>query len=348
MVGVRGRHLMPITKNADIEIGADVLVENYFGDLPSPYAVSQQDYNRAYALFSPRVDTANGAWVSGTYRPRKGWEVIATARADVFSSAGKAAVGPSPRLSMRVPLTDRIAFLGALGIAPQAPAFSIPVPAVGYRGLPGGLAYAYQKSAGAEFALPLKFTLTTVGFHHSYFNLIDFAKDRANLDLENPQTPPSSPTQAYGLEVMLSRKMSARFAAFLSTTLSHAELGSTQLTPATTSPFDRSYVFQVGGVADLGRHWRASSRLVTYSGWPTFDPLDLSGHGRLPAFWRVDLRIEKRWLFGEKRYLAFVIEGLNVTASKETVSKSCAGSSNCGNEEFGPIVVPSIGLEGGL
>ena len=42
--------------------------------------------------------------------------------------------------------------ISALGVAPQPPAFSIPVPAVGYRGLPGGLAFAWQKSAGVEVA----------------------------------------------------------------------------------------------------------------------------------------------------------------------------------------------------
>ncbi|HVH47540.1 MAG TPA: TonB family protein [Labilithrix sp.] len=348
MTGVRGRHRMPITRELDVELGADALFENYRGDLPSPYAVSRRDYDQAYNLFAPRLDTATGAWVSGTYRPRLGWEVTATARGDVFTSDGETAIGPSPRLSMRVPITKRIAFLGALGIAPQPPAFAIPVPAVGYRALPGGLAYAYQKSAGAEFSLPLRFTLRTVGFHHSYIDLRDFAQDRGDLDLENPQLQPSSPAQALGLEVMLSRKMSERFAAFFSATLSRAQLGSTQTVRARVSPFDRTYVAQLGGVADLGRNWRASSRVLTYGGWPVANENDPTASGRLPAFWRVDARIEKRWVFREHRYLAFVIEGLNVTGTKEIIGRSCDGAGNCRNEDFGPVIAPSLGLEGGL
>lgn len=346
--GVRGRHRVPLSSKLDVEAGADLLFDNYRGDLPSRYAVSRQAYAQAETLFAPRVETATAAWVSGTYRPATGWDVTATLRGDLFTSAGESRVGPSPRLSMRVPITQRLAFLGALGIAPQPPAFAIPVPAVGYRGLPGGLAFAYQKSAGAELLLPAKFTLTAVGFHHSYIDLRDFAQDRGDLDFDRPQLDPSSPAQAFGLELMLSRKLSERFAAFLSSTITRAQIGSTRTSPARVSPFDRTYVVQLGGVADLGRHWRASSRLVTYGGWPAASEEDPALDGRLPSFWRIDARLEKRWLFGDKRYLAFVIEGLNVTGSKEILSRTCAGPGVCNNRSFGPVVIPSLGLEGGL
>jgi hypothetical protein len=246
---------------------------------------------------------------------------------------------------MRVPLAAKISFLAALGIAPQPPVFAIPIPAVGYRGLPGGLAFAYQKSAGLELLLPWKFTFKAVGFHHSYFNLRDFAQDRGDVDFEEPQIEPSSPSQAFGLELFLMRKLTERFSAFSSATISRSQLGSTRLVGPRVSPFDRTYVAQVGGVADLGRNWRISSRFLTYQGWPG----GTIGEARLPSFYRFDARIEKRWLFGEKRdrWVGFVIEGLNVTGSKEIVGRSCAGN-QCRNDEFGPLIAPSIGVEGGL
>jgi hypothetical protein len=334
-----------VSHDLDVELGADVLSERYSGDLPSPYAVSKDNYDQAVALFSPRTETASGAWVSGTHRPAKGWELTATMRADVFTSEGKAAVGPSPRASMRIPLADKISFLAALGVAPQPPAFAIPVPAVGYHGLPGGLAFAYEKSAGLELLLPWKFTFTAVGFHHSYFNLRDFAQDRRNVSFDEPQLEPSSPTQAFGVELFLMRKLTERYSAFASATISRAEIGSTRLAPAHVSPFDRTWVAQVGGVVDLGRNWRFSTRFLTYRGWPGSHP----GEDRLPEFWRIDARLEKRWLFGEKRdrWVAFVMEGLNVTGSKEIVGRSCSDR-GCTNDEFGPLIAPSLGVEGGL
>jgi TonB family protein len=349
LVGARGRHVRSITRDVDVELGADVLVESFAGDLPSPYAVPRESYEQATTLFAPRTETASGAWVSSSYRPAKGWDLTGTLRGDVFTSAGRNAFGPSPRVSMRVPLTERAAFLGALGVSPQPPAFAIPVPAIGYRGLPGGLAFAYQKSAGVELLLPLRFTLKTVGFHHSYFNLRDFAQDRGDLDFERPQLDPSSPSQAYGLEIFLMRKLTERFSAFASATLSRAQLGGSRRAAPRVSPFDRTYVAQIGGVVDLGRRWRASSRFLTYRGWPASqaDEDDLTS-GRLPPFYRVDARLEKRWALSERRSLALVFEGLNVTGSKEILSRSCVRGAGCRNNEFGPLIVPSIGLEGTL
>lgn len=348
MVNLRGRHRTPTSTNTDVEVGVDAMLEHYAGDLPSPYAVSRRTYEQAATLFGPRNDTATGVWASGSWRPAERWDLTATLRADLFTSYGKVLVGPSPRASMRVPLAEKVLFVGALGIAPQTPAFAIPVPAVGYRGLPGGLAFAYQKSAGLEFALPWRFKLTTVGFHHSYFNLRDFAQDRGDVELENPQPLQRSPTQAVGLEVFLQRKLSERYAAFVSATLNRSQLGSTPTTAPRVSPFDRTYVLQVGGVVDMGRGWRGSSRFLTYGGWPADEPGAQNVTGdRLPPFYRIDVRLEKRWSFAEHRYISLVFEGLNVTANKEVLSRSCF-QGQCRNEEFGPLVIPSIGVEGAL
>lgn len=96
ITGLRDRHTWPVGTKADLEVGADFLAENYAGDLPSPYAVDPRAYQQAVTLFSPRLDTSTGAWFSAIYRPFAGWEVTAIARADLFTSAGKVAFGPSP------------------------------------------------------------------------------------------------------------------------------------------------------------------------------------------------------------------------------------------------------------
>lgn len=342
--GVRGRHAWPFSRAVNAEVGFDAMFDFYAGDLPNPYVVSRNDYAQAVALFAPRTETATGAWASSTFRPLRGWEITTTMRADLFTSAGKLAVGPSPRATVRVPLVPKVSFLAALGIAPQPPAFAIPVPAIGYRGLPGGLSYAYQKSAGAEARLPWGFTLTSVGFHHTYLNLRSFAQGADNIQLDRPQLEPGSPTQAFGVEVLLKRKLSERYSAYSSATISRAQVGSTRIDPAGVSRFDRTFVAQVGGVADLGRHWTASSRFLTYGGWPG----DQTGAARLPPFFRFDLRIEKRWIWREHRYIAFVMEGLNVTGSKEVLSRSCNAQGECRSQEIGPVIVPSIGVEGAL
>jgi TonB family protein len=347
VVGIRGRHRMVLGKSMEAELGADLTADLYGGDLPSMYAVGRDEYEQAASLYSPRTETASGAWLTALIKPVPGMEMTATARADVFTSAGKVAVGPSPRLSARVPLRDKVTALFALGVAPQPPAFAIPLPAVGYSGLPGGLSYAYQKSAGVEVLLPLGFRGTAVGFHHSYFNLRDVFADRGDADINTPQTKGNAPGQAFGLELLLTRKMANRVSATVSYTLSRSQLGSTATRSSAINLFDRTHVFQAAGAVDMSHGWFGSIRTVIYTGWPKQDDLLARRDGRLPLFFRFDARLEKRWNWRKSGYISLIFEGLNVTASKEVLSQKCSPD-GCKNEEFGPLIVPSIGVEGAL
>ncbi|WP_437877700.1 TonB family protein [Sorangium sp. So ce513] len=66
---------------------------------------------------------------------------------------------------------------------------------------------------------------------------------------------------------------------------------------------------------------------------------------RLPAFFRLDLRLEKRWVLREGRWISFTVEVLNATAGKETLQYECSIVRGCEPEELGPIVIPSLGGE---
>ena len=120
------------------------------------------------------------------------------------------------------------------------------------------------------------------------------------------------------------------------------------------SEFDRTHVANLVLAVDLGARWRAGMRLVAYSGLPyststgSVGPPDARG----PAFFRVDVRVEKRWqaLGGT---MAVVLEWLNALLSKETFGTTCSPSfgsfgrvsSQCTPTQVGPITFPSIGLE---
>jgi hypothetical protein len=71
-------------------------------------------------------------------------------------------------------------------------------------------------------------------------------------------------------------------------------------------------------------------------------------------FYRVDLRLEKRWSFSKNGTIAFIAEVQNVTLSKEQTSfgTSCVGSQNnttqtnqCQPSTIGPLTIPSVGVE---
>ena len=55
-------------------------------------------------------------------------------------------------------------------------------------------------------------------------------------------------------------------------------------------------------------------------------PLPPLNDRRFPPFYRVDVRLEKRWSLGKERSIAFVAEVQNVTLSKEARAYNCSGT----------------------
>jgi hypothetical protein len=91
--------------------------------------------------------------------------------------------------------------------------------------------------------------------------------------------------------------------------------------------------------------------VLFYTGYPRLDTapngLPVVLPGRLPSFFRLDLRVEKKWILKKGYWVSFVIEGQNVTLSKEVLGVDCS-SGTCKDTTIGPVSIPSIGVEGGL
>jgi hypothetical protein len=108
--------------------------------------------------------------------------------------------------------------------------------------------------------------------------------------------------------------------------------------------FDRTHVLNLALGYELGRKWRLGGRTIFYTGTPLependelLPPPRLSSPPRAKPFFRLDVRLEKRWSLGKDAWLAFVTEVLNTTLSKEEF----------GGQAVGPITIPSLGLEAG-
>jgi TonB family protein len=150
---------------------------------------------------------------------------------------------------------------------------------------------------------------------------------------------------SYGLELFLKRRLTSRLGGFFSYTLSRSIRSFERRQFVAT--FDRTHVLNTALAYNLGRNWRAGTRVTFYTGLPKApDPTDPSAT-RLPPFFRVDLRLEKRWPLGERTWLSFVAEWMNATLSKEAVSTQC-NLQGCTAMEIGPITIPSLGVEGGF
>ncbi len=149
---------------------------------------------------------------------------------------------------------------------------------------------------------------------------------------------------AYGVELFLKRKLTSRVGGFLSYTLSRSTR--TASGQEFIASFDRTHVLNAALAFDLGRNWRAGTRVTFYTGLPKA-PDPTTNATRLDPFFRLDLRIEKRWNLAHGKWLSAVAEWMNATLSKESIGTSCT-LGGCQETKVGPITIPSLGVEGGF
>ena len=295
-----------------------------------------------------------------------------------------------PRLSTRVTIAPRLTWLSSLGLSHQYPVLrvgGIPALLVLVPGFPTGdsqLQTAAQATQGLEFTLPADFTLTTTGFLSGWSGLTDLINNC--IQIMPATTPPPSgnsmappvpwtcpsndPTHgiAYGVEVLVRRPLSKRLSGWLSYTMSRSTRDEHFLTPSggdiqatVVSDYDRTHVLNAILAYDLGARWRAGGRFVFFTGTPYSKmagnvPVAPYNDQRTSAFYRVDLRLEKRWPFAKDGYIAFIAEVQNATLSKEetsfglkcTITQAGPNSSSttqCAPNTFGPLTIPSLGVQ---
>jgi TonB family protein len=330
---------------------------------------------------APRVELVPGAR----------FDVFESARANGPNGALLSTMVPAfdPRLALRVTVTPAVMWLASFGISHQYPALRVGgVPAIllSVPGFPVGdsqLQTVAQASQGVEVALPADFTLSTTGFVSRWSGLTDLTSNclRIMPPTSPPQANPNAPPPegvytcpanqpvhgvAYGVELLLRRPLSKRLSGWLSYTLSRSQrtehfitLSGGDARATVASDFDRTHVLNAILAYDLGRRWRAGGRFVFLSGAPYSKlsgnvPVPPYNAFRDPPFYRVDVRLEKRWALGENGYIAFIAEGQNVTLNKEltTFGLDCTGmqgpqggTNQCTHAAVGPITLPSLGVE---
>jgi hypothetical protein len=341
---------------------------------PPPTNLNAGMYSDFVWRVTPRVELVPGARF-GLFASSRHNEAPTTGRTRMVVPA------VDPRLSARVGLSPGVAWLSTLGLAHQYPSLrvgDVPGPMLSVAGFPFGtrkLQTAAQASQGIELLLPADLVLTATGFYSRFWGLTDLSASCFQHSDEMPMPdvpfvppyvcPNNHPVrgQAYGLELLLRRPFTKRLSGWLSYTLSRSTKRAHFLTPSGTedvanvpSEFDRTHVLNAILGYDLGRRWRVGGRLLFQTGTP-YSNLEGSlavppyNAYRNPAFYRVDFRLEKRWRLGQDGSIAFVLEGQNVTLSKEIsgLGMDCEGMpgvpETCKQSTIGPLTIPSVGVE---
>lgn len=322
---------------------------------------------------SPPTNLTAGAYSDVVWQATERLEITPGVRFDLYHStrAEPSASGTvptvEPRLAVRLTLAPGVVSLTSIGLAHQYPSFrigdaratSVTVPAF----LAGDLRLqtSSQASQGIAVALPAEMSLTATAFGSWTKGMSDLPAQCSRMTTEGQMLLVCADQRvdglAYGLEVSLKRSLTSRLAGWLSYTLSrsteryvHSASNHTVL-----SPFDRTHLLSAVAAYDLGARWRAGARFSYYSGtvyseFSNGQRIEPLGHYRLPAFARVDARLEKRWLLGQDRSIALVAEVHNATLSRDYNALICAAPpalvSTCRPYSSVPLVVlPSLGVE---
>ncbi len=336
-IGLRFEGAHRLGPQVEVRAGFDANAERYDPEL--------ERFPQGSVLYAARTDANVGAWTELSLKPRRGFEIVPGFRFDMSRSRGKTYSFPEPRLSTRVRLAPRLAWLSGFGLAHQLPTYRVYVPGGQISGLELNVQHAYQATQGLEVALPeAMYTRATV--FHSWLEARD-----AQLTGRN-----------YGLELFLRRDFAQRLGGFLSYTLSRTERSGGRNT--FLAGFDRPHVLSFVLGYDLGHGFRVGGRAYYASGrhytvaCPTPDcgpaPLPTSPsaevyvqEGRVKGFFRLDVRFEKRWRFQSGSWVAATFEWFNALLADETQTRVWDPQVGLRTDTRSPLTLPSIGIEAG-
>ncbi|WP_437766663.1 TonB-dependent receptor [Sorangium sp. So ce281] len=298
-------------------------------------------------LFRSRLDLALGAWADALLVLDERSTITPGVRVDHYTSLGKNALAVDPKIVGRFGIGEHVRLIPAIGVASQLPGLA-PLPALQIGGIPGGLQRSLQSSFGVEADVgPVNFSASV--FRQVTFGLSDPIGTGRGTNLSTERFLTRSLGDTYGLELGARGALRRDMFFLASYTLSR----STRTRGKATIPsaYDRTHVAHVALLYDLGGGWRAGIRHVFYTGFPA----DEAAPGRPPRehpdriapFYRLDMRLSKRWALGARGYLGLVFDVQNATLAKEVFDVSC-DDGGCTPRKLGPITLPGLAIEGGF
>jgi hypothetical protein len=382
MFGTRALIERDVSTSVRARFGADML----FDALEPGTVVAGGPLGGSRGRLAPRDDLALGMHADAQLRLGPRVDLTPGLRTDVLTTRGSehvsfqanASAVPTvdPRIATRVALTDRVALVSTFGLAHQRPGLAVPTAdstdILNRLMRPTGIQSSVQTSQGVDLTTSLAI-LSVAGFYHRYEGLVDLTTGCEPDPATRTCRARRSSARSVGLEVTIKRPLTSKIGLLFAYTLSRAtreaHLTSEPQVAEVATEFDRTHVLSAIGSWTVTPSIRVGARFVGYSGRPFSRtylgfPVEPYNAERLPGFYRIDLRAEKSWRIGTSGRVALVLEGLNVTANKETIAARCepppsaprgtldgrrppgAPLDPCTFERFGPITIPSIGVEG--
>jgi len=332
----RLRYLVP-SRFADFEVGADA-------ELQQLRPRSTRLDAEAQLLFQDRLAFATGAFTAVNLRLGQRFSVTPSLRADSFFQGDDVVTELGPRLSMRYQPLAWLTLNAQLGRYAQAASLPVPVPGVESFGLDSlGIQTSKQGSLGVELAWADEISLETTGFYQRF--LLTDLLTIFNYDLQDPRLLELREGEGYGIELLLRRPPRHKLHGWISYTYSFSERLVGPSRSRAYSDWDQRHVLNLVSSYRFSRGYSVGARFHVNTGrpYPIFDddnprPPDYT---RLPTFYQLDLRAEKRFVF-DKYLLDLYVEVVNTTLSEQVFD--IRFTQGVLDRRFYKIALPSVGV----
>ena len=233
---------------------------------------------------------------------------------------------PNPRLSAAFRATRKLTLTAGAGIYGQPPSVEDLSPVFGNPNLSGST--AVHMSGGGSYKLTGTMALEVIGF---YKRLYDLAA-RSGL-----QSPPEGQSllqtgigRTYGGQMLLRQELAKGFFGWLTYSLIRSERKDRDTSNWRLFDYDQTHVFAVLASYEISRGFQAGARFRYTTGAPRtevtgayfnsedqrYEPIYGAQNAiRLPAFYSLDIRIEKSFVFRRLKFNAFA-DVQNITNRK--------------------------------
>lgn len=337
---VRARSVLPrVAYQADVhrrlglELGADAEVQSFAVDIRTPLT-------QLADFLKPRTARSAGVYVAAIWRPHDAVTVSPGFRYATYGESGARADAAEPRLALRWQTSPAVALKAAGGRFSQMPSLPLQLPGFEAFGLARhGLQSSWQGSAGAEAALGGVLTADATAFLQRY--VLTDVRDPRNGDPLLDDVLIRRDALAYGLEVMLRRPSTAPVYGWLAYTLSRS-LRAFEGGVVAPSDWDQRHILNLVVGWRFGRN-TLGARLHWHTGrLNRVDNAALPYFERLPSFYQLDVRYERRFTF-DRFTVDLYAEAVNATLNREVVNRRRTEDGRLEDVSY-RIILPSLGV----
>lgn len=291
-------------------------------------------------------------YIEGSIRPTQKLLFVPGFRVDYNSLNDRFTY--DPRMSMRYTLTERTSLKAGVGSFSQPPQPQETAPGLGNPNLKSQRAIHY--GAGVDHAFSDDFTLGVEGFYKRIYNRV------VPTESGFPPFTNDGKGRIYGIEVAGRKLATGRWFGFLSYTLMWSQRKD-QNGDWRPFDYDQRHIFTLAGSVRLGRGWEVGATMRVVTGNPrtpylplapinldTGEYVPVSGRinsARNPTFNRLDLRVEKQWIFDSWR-LAWYLDIQNTYNARNPEGITYSFDYTQRGSVRGLPILPIMGLRGEL